>query len=99
MPSLGRIAVLVLGLMLAALQYRLWSADGGMIENHRLRLEAAQMDDANAELRKRNAVLDAVVADLRAGGPAIEAQARANLGMIRKGETFYLVVAPASQSQ
>jgi cell division protein FtsB len=57
------------------------------------------MDDANAELRKRNAVLDAVVADLRAGGPAIEAQARANLGMIRKGETFYLVVAPASQSQ
>ncbi len=94
MPRLGRLMLLVLGLMLAALQYRLWSADGGMIENHRLQGEAAQMERDNADLKKRNAVLDAEVADLREGGPAIEAQARANLGMVRKGETFYLVVAP-----
>ncbi|MDB5987761.1 MAG: cell division protein FtsB [Nevskia sp.] len=97
MPRLGRLSLLILGLMLAALQYRLWSADGGMIESHRLQSEAEQMDRGNADLRKRNAVLDAEVADLRTGGPAIEAQARANLGMVRKGETFYLVVAPTPQ--
>lgn len=97
MPRFSRLALLVLGLMLAALQYRLWSADGGMIENHRLQGDAEQMDRSNADLHKRNAVLDAEVADLRAGGPAIEAQARANLGMVRKGETFYLVVAPTPQ--
>jgi cell division protein FtsB len=39
-------------------------------------------------------MLEAEVADLKAGGPAIEAYARYTLGMIKPGETFYLVVDP-----
>ena len=97
MRPLGRLVLLALALMLAALQYRLWSNEGGMLENHRLQNQADDLDRTNVGLQKRNAVLDAEVSDLRAGGQAIEAQARTNLGMVRKGETFYLVVAPNPQ--
>ena len=52
------------------------------------------MQDENDALRARNAALDAEVRDLGQGTAAIEARARTTLGMIRDGETFYLVVNP-----
>ncbi|MGH8400795.1 MAG: septum formation initiator family protein, partial [Gammaproteobacteria bacterium] len=39
--------------------------------------------------------LAAEVKDLKQGQAAIEEQARADLGMIKKGETFYQIVRPA----
>jgi len=94
---LRRLLVLLLGAMLLGLQYRLWIADGGVVDSRRLRDSTERMEAENAELRKRNATMDAEVADLRAGGPAIESHARWSLGMVRNGETFYLVVAPGTQ--
>jgi len=55
-----------------------------------------QQSESNTQLQLRNSVLEAEVADLHNSGAAIEAHARSELGMIRKGETFYLVVAPNS---
>jgi cell division protein FtsB len=92
-----RLALAALGLVLAALQYRLWFADGGVIDSRRLRQAVDQQAGDNTQLQQRNAVLDAEVADLRSGGAAIEAHARSELGMVRKGETFYLVVGSNSQ--
>jgi len=43
-------------------------------------------------LRNRNAALDAEVRSLKSGLDEIEARARQSLGMVRQGETFYLVV-------
>lgn len=85
---------LILGLLglLAALQWRLWIADGGMTQAHRLSAQAESARQENAQLRVRNAELDAEVQDLNSGQAAIEARARASLGMIRPGETFFLVV-------
>ena len=40
---------------------------------------------------ERNAALDAEVRDLGSGKAAIEARARVGLGMVRRGETFYLI--------
>jgi len=78
--------------MLAGLQYRLWIADGGIAHTHRLYTElAAQRDDAE-RLRARNAAMDAEIKDLKSGLAAIEGRARSSLGMIKQGETFYLVV-------
>jgi cell division protein FtsB len=93
-----RLALAVLCLVLAMLQYRLWIADGGVIDSRRLQQAVDQQAADNTRLQQRNAVLEAEVADLRNGGAAIEAHARSELGMIRKGESFYLVVG-ANQPQ
>lgn len=87
-----RLAILTLGLMLLSLQYRLWIADGGVFDAGQQRAALADQDAENTRLRLRNAALEAEVADLRAGGAAIEAHARNTLGMVRRGESFYLVV-------
>jgi cell division protein FtsB len=91
-----RLALIGLCLVLAGLQYRLWVADGGMFDVRRLQQAVDEQGEANSGLVKRNAVLEAEVADLRNGGAAIESHARSELGMIRQGETFYLVVGAAN---
>lgn len=89
-----RVVIAVLVALLAVLQYRLWLADGGLVDVHRLgeRIEAQQAE--NARLRERNRALAAEVRDLKQGLDAVEARARAELGMVREGETFYQVVEP-----
>ena len=85
----------VLTLMLVALQYRLWIAEGGLAHTHRLRAEAVTQGEDNARLAARNAALDAEIRDLKSGVGAIESRARMTLGMVRDGETFFLVVNPS----
>ena len=94
-----RLALVALCLVLSGLQYRLWIGDGGVFDTRRLQQVVDQQSESNTQLQLRNSVLEAEVADLHNSGAAIEAHARSELGMIRKGETFYLVVAPNSQQQ
>ena len=82
-------------LLLAGLQYRLWIADGGLAHTHRLKGEAEARREENAQLAARNAALDAEIRDLKSGVAAIESRARMNLGMVRDGETFFLIINPA----
>lgn len=79
-------------LMLMGLQWRLWVADGGVAHTHRLRQEGTNLKSQNARLAARNAALDAEVHSLKSGLEEIEARARMELGMVRSGETFFLVV-------
>jgi cell division protein FtsB len=81
--------------MLTGLQYRLWVADGGLAHTHRLANEAAAQREENLQLTARNAALDAEIRDLKSGVAAIESRARMTLGMVRDGETFFLVVNPS----
>lgn len=90
-----KVLTVVLTLMLAALQYRLWVAEGGLAHTHRLQAEARAQSAENARLSARNAALDAEIRDLKSGVAAIEARARMSLGMVRDGETFFLVVNPS----
>ncbi|HEX7381327.1 MAG TPA: cell division protein FtsB [Nevskiaceae bacterium] len=83
-----------LAVLLALLQYRLWWGAGGLVSLHRAQGVLASEQARNATLRDRNASLSADVSDLAKGGPAIEARAREELGMIHQGETFYLIVHP-----
>ena len=89
-----RLALVALCLVLSGLQYRLWLGDGGIFDTRRLQKAVDEQAESNTQLQLRNSVLEAEVADLHNSGAAIEAHARTELGMIRKGETFYLVVAP-----
>lgn len=83
---------LVLILVLIGLQVKLWTGTGGVREVESLRASVKKQTDDNARLLQRNQALGADVDDLKHGEQAVEARARAELGLIRPGETFYQVV-------
>lgn len=87
-----RIAVIALVLVFGGLQYRLWIADGGYAEIHRLQRLTGEIAAENREHAARNGALEAEIADLKSGEAAMEGRARADLGMIREDEDFYLIV-------
>jgi cell division protein FtsB len=89
-----RVTVVILLVLLLLLQSRLWSGDGGMGEIWRLKYEIARQLQENEGLRERNEALEAEVEDLKQGEAAVEERARAELGMIRKDETFFQTVEP-----
>jgi len=89
-----RIAIIGLCLIFAGLQYRLWIADGGYSETHRLQDEISKVQEQNDTFATRNDNLEAEISDLKDGSAAMEGRARADLGMVRKDEDFYLVIQP-----
>jgi cell division protein FtsB len=87
-----RVLVLLLAVLLAWLQYRLWFGNGGTREVAVLQQQVQKQSRNNAGLKQRNDALAAEVEDLKSGEAAIEERARSELGMIKPGETFYRVV-------
>lgn len=87
-----RLVIVVLVMLLAWFQYRLWMDDDGFRQVRSLAVEIADQQAENERLRERNAALEAEVRDLKQGLDAVEERARTELGMIREGETFYQVV-------
>ena len=83
---------LILLVILIGLQLKLWTGSGGMHEVQALRASVQKQDTDNERLRQRNQALAADVSDLKHGEQAVEARARAELGLIKPGETFYQVV-------
>lgn len=86
--------VVSLFVVLLMLQYALWVSDDGLPSLWRLEQAITAQRQANATLKERNAGLEAEVYDLKHGLDAVEERARSELGMIKKGETFYQVVEP-----
>lgn len=86
-----RLIFIVLIVVLILLQFRLWQ-EVGEVRELRSMVEAQQ--EENERLERRNEALAAEVEDLRAGLEAVEERARAELGLIREGEEFYLIVDP-----
>jgi cell division protein FtsB len=89
-PLLWLLGLLLI--MLAGLQYRLWFAQGSLAEQHRLEQQLREQTEVNRRLRERNAVVEREVLELQSGTRGIEQRAREQLGLIREGETFYMVV-------
>jgi cell division protein FtsB len=87
-----RWVALILLLILIGLQLKLWSSHGGMSEVASLRVSVQKQSDENDKLAQRNQALAADVNDLKHGEQAVEARARAELGLVKPGETFYQVV-------
>jgi cell division protein FtsB len=96
-----RTVLYVVGGLFLLLQYPLWFGNGGVIAVWQLNREIAAQQAENTKLRDRNNALDAEVKDLKQGSAALEERARAELGMVKKGETFYQIVGPlpAKKSQ
>lgn len=79
-------------LILLLLQFRLWFSDNSLLEIWKLQQQISEQNTENAQLKERNAALQAEVKDLKQGMQAIEERARSELGLIKKGETFYQVI-------
>lgn len=79
-------------LVLTILQWRLWAGDGGVGELRQLERQLAEQQAENDSLRLRNQLLESEVLDLKNGLEAVEERARADLGMIRDDETFYMII-------
>ena len=80
---------LVLLLLLAGLQYRLWVGNGSLAQVTDLTQQIADQRAENEILLERNRVLDAEVSELKKGMETVEERARHELGMIKEGETLY----------
>jgi cell division protein FtsB len=94
----NRLIALMLMLVLAGLQAKLWLGEGGRQEVDHLREAVSVQRQENARLQRRNAALAAEVDDLKGGTAAVEERARTELGMIKPGEVFYRVVeAPSAE--
>jgi cell division protein FtsB len=86
------LAYILAGLVLA-LQYPLWIGKGSWMRVWDLDRQLAEQRDNNTRLKARNDALDAEVRDLKEGSEALEERARLELGMIKRDEVFYQVVA------
>ncbi len=78
--------------LLFSLQFKLWVGDGGIPEILHLQKEVEKQQQLKQKLEERNASLAAEVKDLKQGYDAIEERARSEMGMIKKGESFYQII-------
>ncbi|WP_028886109.1 cell division protein FtsB [Teredinibacter turnerae] len=82
----------VLVVFVAMFQYRLWVGEGSIADVVRLEREIARQEADNERLRERNKQLAAEVDALKTGDDAIEERARSDMGMIKEGETFFMII-------
>jgi cell division protein FtsB len=84
------IAILVV--LLCALQYRLWIGEGSLAQANRLEQEIKVQQAENDRLLERNRIIHVEVEDLKTGLDTIEERARKDIGLIKKDETFYMLL-------
>ncbi len=82
----------ILIILLAYLQYRLWIGDGSLAHAHRLDREIQLQQAENDRMRERNRILDVEVDELKSGLDTIEERARNDIGLIKKDETFFMLL-------
>jgi cell division protein FtsB len=93
-----KVVIALLAVVLLALQARLWLGEGSLRHKASLEKEVAVVTENNSSLSDRNQLLAADVQDLKKGLEAVEEIARKDLGMIRDGETFFLIVEDSPES-
>ena len=78
--------------LIAALQFQIWLGDNSVRTLNALNNEITLQKETNLALNQRNRELEIEIVDLKTGVESIEERARSELGMIEKGETFFLIV-------
>jgi len=78
--------------LILALQYPLWLGKGGWLNVISLQKQIDQQIKVNELIKSENHILLAVVQDLKNGTDVIEGKARFDLGLIKKNETFFLII-------
>jgi cell division protein FtsB len=84
--------LVILTLIFLLLQYRLWVGEGSLAQKQVLQHKVETQRQNNEVLLERNKILASEVSNLKEGLESVEERARTDLGMIKEGETFYMVV-------
>jgi len=84
--------IIILCVFISTLQYRLWLGDGSLSHKYELQNDVTSQQKKNENLRQKNLDLAKELKNLVNSTDSIEERARRDLGMIKDGETFYMVV-------
>ena len=84
----SRIVPIVLVLLLAVLQWQLWTGRGSVRDVAQLRDKLMTQQETNARASLANERLSSEVNDLKEGLEMVEERARAELGMVKPNEVF-----------
>ena len=83
----------ILFVVLAVLLFgRLWFGSGSLPHIWNIEDQIAALSSKNEAIQARNRKLEAEIEGLKENLDAIEARARNDFGMIRRGESFYQVI-------
>ena len=87
-----RFIIVILFVLLILLQHRLWFGKNSVSDYIALKEEVSRQQADNEKLKQRNKLLYIDTDDLKSGTEAIEERARNDLGMIKRGETFFRII-------
>ena len=87
-----RSIIVLLLILLAGLQYKLWMSDSSIWQWRHLQHKIDQQQQNNKKSLAQNHTIAADINELKSGEQALEERARYELGMIREQEVYYQFV-------
>lgn len=87
-----KLTLIIAAVLLLYLFARIWFGQGSHSDIYQLQQQITQQQNENKEQEAVNQHLQVEVDQLKSEDEAIEAYARSELGMIKKGETFYQII-------
>ena len=87
-----KILILALLVVLVGLQSRLWLGEGSFAHVNALQAKVSRKVAENGVKVQRNKILRAEIIELKRGLESIEEKARSEFGLIKEGETFFLLI-------
>ena len=87
-----RLFILILIFFFLMIQFDIWIKNDGFYRVQELEELIENQLEENQKLKIQNQLLEREIEDLKSGTESIEEKARTDLGMIKDGEEFYLIV-------
>jgi cell division protein FtsB len=87
-----RVVIGILFLLIASLQVRLWTGEDSYAHVVELERKVESQQMTNASRLERNRIFERDIRALKRDNALIEEKARSELGLIKEGETFYLLI-------
>ena len=87
-----RFFIIILIVFFLMIQFDIWFKDDGFYRVKELEQVIGNQVEENKRLKLRNEQLQREIEELKSGTESIEEKARTDLGMIKEGEEFYLIV-------
>ena len=87
-----RFVIIILIAFFLMIQFDIWFKDDGFSRVKELEQMIDNQTEENQKLKLRNEQLEQEIEELKSGTESIEEKARTDLGMIKEGEEFYLIV-------
>ena len=87
-----RFFIIILIVFFLMIQFDIWFKDDGFYRVKELEQMIGNQVEENVRLKLRNEQLEREIEELKSGTESIEEKARTDLGMIKEGEEFYLIV-------